>query len=457
MKTSIKIVLIGAGSKEFSRNLINDLVLNRELSKNFKIQVVLLDIDKSAANKALHYADWCLDKIKVPISFSVSANRPTALTNADFILLFVANNRMDLWEQDFRVPVAFGVKHILGENGGPGALFHALRNIKLIQPILQDIEDICPDALLMNFTNPEARILTAILTLTKVKAIGLCHGFNSFHEFAYKALGYEPGTLDIRTAGMNHFYTYYKIEDKTTGENLIPLFKVKVEKQLPNLPPLVRFLWENFGILGYMDDYHVGEYIGYANEFIDMKWLFGIESRKVLPGRTAVNSTTAFAAWREKKSVETYLEEGNTEDSWDYFSHPAKWKKESIKASGELAVPIIADILLDRKILRPSVNIMNTEGYIENLSPDGCIEVPAVVDSKGIHPDFIGSLPEAFAAQVRLQHSIQKLIIKAYKDRSKKLLLQALLIDPVSISPHKVSEFLDYMLSLQKDYLPEFY
>jgi alpha-galactosidase len=125
--------------------------------------------------------------------------------------------------------------------------------------------------------------------------------------------------------------------------------------------------------------------------------------------------------------------------------------------SGELAVPVIGDIVLNRKMWRASVNVLNTEGYIENLARDGCIEVPAVVDANGIHPEFVGSLPEGFAAQIRLQHSIQKLLVEAYQQKSRKLLLQALLLDPVVDSAVNAKKFLDYMLDLQAEYLPEFH
>ncbi|MDY0094677.1 MAG: alpha-glucosidase/alpha-galactosidase, partial [Candidatus Vecturithrix sp.] len=103
-----------------------------------------------------------------------------------------------------------------------------------------------------------------------------------------------------------------------------------------------------------------------------------------------------------------------------------------------------------------SVNVLNTEGYIENLARDACIEVPAIVDAQGVHPEFIGSLPEAFAAQIRLQHSIHHLLVEAYQHRSKHLLYQALLLDPVVDSAVNAKKMLDYMLDIQTEYLPEF-
>ncbi|MBD3306958.1 hypothetical protein GF339_11080 [candidate division KSB3 bacterium] len=456
MQDTIKIVLIGAGSKEFSRRLIHDLVLDQELAHAVRLEVVLVDINPHSLAPMLGYARRCVEVTGAPVTFSATKHRENALPGADFVLLSVAIGRMELWEQDFRVPRAFGIRHIYGENGGPGALFHALRNYRLIFPILHDIERFCPEAYLLNFTNPEARILTAILTLTNIKAIGLCHGFYGFHRIVQKVLNRPTDELDIRTAGMNHFYTYYHITEKATGRNLIPEFEHKLAAQPDLLAPLNRFLWDTFGILGYDDEYHVGEYLSYAPEFTDMRWRFGIENRKVLPTDDPVTSWTAFRAWQQNTDVGTLLA-SNLLTRDDEYLHGQRLPDDTVLVpSGELAIPVIGDIVLDRKTLRPSVNLFNTDGYIANLARDGCIEVPAVVDADGIHPEHVGPLPEGFAAQIRLQHSIHKLLVDAYVRKSKPLLLQALLLDPVVDSARNAKKCLDAMLDLQAEYLPEF-
>ncbi len=455
MKNSIKIVLIGAGSKEFSRGLIHDLVLDKELPQATQIEVVLVDIHAKNLQIMLDYAKRCVEVTQTPITFRATTNREEALPGADFVLLSVAIGRMDLWEQDFRVPLAFGMRHIYGENGGPGALFHALRNYQLIFPILRDIERFCPDAYLINFTNPEARILTAILTLTNIKAIGLCHGFYSLHRLVSAVLGRPSNELDIRTAGMNHFYTCYRIADKRSGQDLRPEFEQKLSENPDQLEPLVRFMWETFGVIGYGSDHHIGEYIGYAHEFDGMRWEFGIENRKVLQTDEAVTSWTAFRAWQHGIDVGTLLASNIVQIDNDYLTGQRPPDDKVLVKSGELAVPVIGDIVLDRKVLRAAVNVLNTDGYIENLARDACVEVPAMVDAAGIYPDAVGTLPEGFAAQIRLQHSIQKLLVQAYQQHSKKLLLQALLLDPVVDSAVNAQKFLDYMLDIQAEYLPE--
>lgn len=457
MKDRLKIVVIGAGSKEFSRGLIHDLVLDKDLPQVGRVDVVLVDINAKSLRTMLGYAQRCVDVTGSPLTFSATENREEALLGANFVLLSVAIGRMDLWEQDFRVPLAFGMRHIYGENGGPGALFHALRNYKLIFPILRDIERLCPDAYLMNFTNPEARILTAILTLTNIKAIGLCHGFYSLHHLVSSVLDRPLDELDIRTAGMNHFFACYHIADKRSGQNLRPEFERKLTENPDQLEPLVRFMWETFGVIGYDSDHHIGEYIGYAHEFDGMRWEFGIENRKVLQTEEVMTSWTAFRAWQHGIDVGTLLASDILQVDNDYLTGQRLPDDKVLVKSGELAVPVIGDIVLDRKVLRAAVNVLNTEGYIENLARDACIEVPATVDAAGIHPDTVGSLPEGFAAQIKLQHSIQKLLVQAYQQQSKKLLLQALLLDPVVESAVNARKFLDYMLKLQADYLPELY
>ena len=122
-------------------------------------------------------------KTKSDVRFEATTDRCKALEGADYVMIAVARKRYPLWEQDFRIPLSYGFKHCLGENGGPGALFHTMRSLDLVIPICRDVERICPDAWVFNFTNPETRVLHAILHLTKVKAAGFCGG--TFHNIRY--------------------------------------------------------------------------------------------------------------------------------------------------------------------------------------------------------------------------------------------------------------------------------
>lgn len=456
MKSGLRIVLIGAGSREFARSVVHDLVLERELHEARDLDVQLVDIDRDRLELMHGYARRCAEAAGARIAFHATTERERAIEGADFVLISIAVKRMELWEQDFRVPLAFGSNHIYGENGGPGAAFHALRNLKIIMPICRDVERIAPEAWVLNFTNPEARVLTAILTLTRLRAAGLCHGFHSFQAFAARVLQRPLETLDVRTAGMNHFYTFYRIADRASGADLIPEFARRVDADPALLAPLVRYLWKTFGVLGYGSDHHVGEYVRFADEFAGRLWEFGIEHRKVHPAEQGVDGRVAFEAWRNKVDVETYRAKGIEAAERDALTGKTPLRREDIRPSGELAVPVMTDIALDRKNFRQAVNVLNTEGYIENLDREGCIEVPAMVDGRGVHPDRVGLLPEGFAALVRQQQSIQRLVVKAFAEKSRKVLLQALLMDPASPPGAAQTErMMDTLLELQAAYLPE--
>jgi alpha-galactosidase len=456
MKRRVKIVIIGAGSREFSQRLVHDLVLERSLWESHDVKVTMVDIDAGSLALMSSYARRCAAAARAPIEFQATTDRPAALEGADFVLISVAVKRMELWEQDFRVPFAFGIPHIYGENGGPGAAFHALRNFRIILPICADIERICPDAWVLNFTNPEARVLLAILSLTKVKAIGLCHGFHSFRRLAGAVLARPLEHLDVRTAGMNHFYTYYRIAEREGGRDLIPEFESRLRADPSPLPPLVRYLWQTFGALGYVSDDHIGEYLGFAHELVGTVWQFGIEHRVVEPDESGVDGRVVFEAWRRKMDVGSFRRGNVAGEENDELSGKKPFRAEDLRRSGELAIPVIADMALDRGSWREAVNVLNTGGYIENLDRDSCVELPATVDSLGVHPEKVGRLPEGFASLIRQQHMVQRLLLRAFREKSRKLLLQALLIDPVvGTRAAQVERMLDHMLKIQAPYLPE--
>jgi alpha-galactosidase len=255
---------------------------------------------------------------------------------------------------------------------------------------------------------------------------------------------------------MNHFFTSYRITDRKTDADLKPQLENRLSENPELLEPLARYIWETFGILGMNTDDHIGEYISFAHEYCGTRWLFGRENRRLLPNEDNIDLVDVYDAWRFKRDLGEYMSSEDRKFMHEVISRKRKPIEDTIISSGELAVAIVSDILLNRKVLRPAVNVLNTAGYIDNLSRDGCIEVPAMIDSNGVHPEHIGSLPEAFAAQIRIQHSIQKLLVKAFDEKSKKLLLQALLLDPVIDSSMRAEQMLNYMLDIQKEYLPEF-
>jgi alpha-galactosidase len=303
-------------------------------------------------------------------------------------------------------------------------------------PICRDMERLCPDALLLNYTNPESRIIRAVADLTRIPSVGLCHGVFGAIEGAALLLGKKQDELDFVSGGLNHFFWVTKLADKKTGKDLYPELRRRVASGSPGwaAPPLVRKMVDVFGLYTYPSDDHIGEYLSFATEFTGLKWHYGREVRPVA---------------REEAAAETHWLDA-------YVSGGKPLDERALSRSGELAVPIALAIELDRPYQAAAVNVPNTEGYVAELPRDGVVEVPAIVDGKGVHPQQIGPIPEGLAAFCRTQCSIQKLLVEAYRERSKNLLLQTLLLDPVVDSVANAERLMEDMLELQKEYLPEF-
>ncbi|MEN6545466.1 MAG: alpha-glucosidase/alpha-galactosidase [Armatimonadia bacterium] len=427
----MKIVVIGAGSASFGRGVIADLLgePGRQLPD---LKVCLVDLNPSALATMTAFAEALKEHHGSAARVTSTTDRREALPGAEFVITAVSIQRMALWEQDFRVPQAHGVSHCLGENGGPGALFHALRSFNLILPICRDIEELCPEALLLNFTNPEARVLHAILHLTKVRAIGLCHGVFGLERLASRLSGIPQEHLEVTSAGLNHIFCALSVRDRRDGSEHLPRLLQQVqEDDTLGLPPLYCELARIFDVLSYPSDDHIGEYFAFGGEFCGRKWHYGQESRQVTGEPAPDNAVVRFL--RGEVPIEDVA-----------------------GSSGELAVAVIGALQREQPLRVSAVNLLNNGPLIANLPQGAAVEVPAHVSRKGIEPVAVGALPETFAAHLRLQCDIISTVTEAYRTRDKRLLLQALLLDPCLHGIAQARALLDDMLELQKAYLPEF-
>jgi alpha-galactosidase len=276
----------------------------------------------------------------------------------------------------------------------------------------------------------------ALSKLTQVKTVGLCHGTTGAREAVSRILARPLDELDIVSGGLNHFFWLTRIADRKTGADLYPALRDRIlhDPDCPKAPPLVRKMLEVFGAYTYPSDDHIGEYLPFAYEFTGLKWHYGIECRAVPLGS----------------------ERQPTHPIEDYVTGRRPLDDEATRGSSELAIPIILGIELNRGTWACAVNVPNDEGYVENLDREAVVEVPATMDAAGVHPQAIGRLPEALAAFCDRQVSIHKLLVEAYARRSRNLLLQALLLDPVVDSVSRAEQLIADMCALQKDYLPEF-
>ncbi len=428
----MKIVIIGAGSRSFGWGQLVDILGCDDL-KGRGVTLTLVDQSPEALDRMTRFAELIRRTNGADATIESTTDRTEALPGADYVICAVARKRYELWEQDYRIPLSYGFRHCLGENGGPGALFHALRSLELVMPICRDVERLCPQAVFLNFTNPEMRVLNTILHLTPVKAYGLCHGVGgAMHQVARYA-GRPVDQLKFTSAGLNHIFTLLKVEDQATGEDILPAMKARGAAD-PDAPPLWRKFIDLFDVFSYPSDDHIGEYVSFGWEDHPLTWHYGQECRKV----------SLQTSPPKRPSIEDYLEGRAQPDRW--LTRP----------SGELAVPIICACQSGRPRWCEAVNVLNTDGWIENLPRDTTVELPAVADADGIHPQHVGALPEPFAALLRRQCEIVALTTEAWRTRSRRTLLQALLLDPCVNSLDNARRMLDEMLALQSEFLPTF-
>ncbi len=260
----VKVVLVGAGSLTFGRGTIADLLASEELNTDAELTIVLVDIDEVALDRMYRFAQVLKEHYGATARIEATVDRREALPDADYVITAVARKRLELWQQDFHVPLSYGFRHIYGENGGPGATFHTLRSIHRTMPIIRDVEQLCPEALVLNFTNPESRVCLAISQLTKVRAVGLCDGPIATLRKVGEVLDKPVDEVELTCGGINHFHWVLAIKDARDGTDLLPTFRKRMKEQQWGLGPLARYLYDTFGLLTYPSESHPGEYIGFA-------------------------------------------------------------------------------------------------------------------------------------------------------------------------------------------------
>lgn len=422
-----KIVLIGAGSASFGLGTLCDIIhAGSDLEGS---TVTLVDINAQNLDTIACVARKMVEKAGIGLQIESTTDRKEALQGAEFVIVSVAVKREELWKLDWEIPLKYGVNHVLGENGGPGALFHSMRNIPIILDICRDIETICPDALLLNFTNPMSRICLAISRHTKVRAVGLCHQIGAGYRIVSKIMGIPVERLHLTAAGINHFTWITDLRLKDSNECLYPLFRQKLASYDPAYQPLSRFLYDTFGLFPATGDGHAGEYVAYAGEMIGTE---GYNFEEAAEHRNEM--------WKRLERIK------NGEEAVDPL---LKY------TSGERAIPIICGVLKNTCQFEQAVNLPN-DGYITNLPEGAIVEVPAVVDASGVRGVHIGKLPTGIADLCNAQIMVQDLVVEAAVTGDRKVALQALLLDPLIKSADVAKRILDELLDLEAEYLPQF-
>ncbi|MHA1147208.1 MAG: family 4 glycosyl hydrolase [Promethearchaeota archaeon] len=432
--------------------------------------IVLHDIDGEKLEMIYDLVLAENDKIGNKYSIERTTDRAKAFRDADFIISSIeVGDRFKLWMQDYEIPRKHGSTQILGECGGPGGSFHAFRIIPPLLNIVRDAEKICPNAFFINFSNPMSRNCLAISRIVKdLKWCGLCHqiGFMDRHipfilhdglnenklkelegtskKFSYikeehkKAWEY----LRMKTAGLNHFAFLIGVENINTGEDLMPLFHKRAMNYFKDQEDRFEFstltfeVYKRFGMFPYVGDNHLGEYLQFGEDFTETQDMIDWINRADQGGKAIYDRVTRFHK-RLKKG--RYPRKGLLPNN----------------PTGERAIPIIEAIIQDHNSYESAVNIPN-KGIVDNLPRDLVIECSATVNKDGVHGVKVGSLPKQVAALLRIEASVQDVVVEAIIKQSKELAITALAIDPNVGSFEKAEAMFKEMRELQPEFLSYF-
>jgi alpha-galactosidase len=463
MALPTKITVIGAGSASFGENTLSAIVRSKKLRGS---TLALVDRNTDTLDIVNRLANRLNREWDAQFTITSHTNHQDALSGSKFVVNAIeVGARENLWQQDFEIPIKYGVRQPYAENGGPGGFAHAARNIGPIMQIARDMEQACPDAWFINFTNPMIRICDAVNRHSNIKAVGLCHQIYAGYTMVGVALAKDLGIevpegltglhaavdqhpfqhrvreqivplVDIRAAGLNHFSWILSIHDRRTGEDLYPLFRKRFFELDPKFEPLTRDVFSAFGLFPVPGDTHLCEYL---------PWLSDSQTRPWDKYNIRLYDWDLFAAVREFE-LARMNDMANDEATIEGL----------LDTDSEGALEMIENQVCATTHYHLAANLPNT-GQISNL-PHGCtIETPIVVDSAGIHPVHVGALPDPIAELCRREIATAQLGVDAAVEGNREKALQCLLLDPVITDIETGRRILDDYLTSYKDYLPQFW
>ena len=458
-----KIVVIGAGSASFGENTLSALMRSPGLRG---CQLALVDRSPAALDIVSRLAARLNREWDCQMQLSAHLHHAQALEGAHFVVSAIeVGPREALWRQDYEIPLRHGVHQPYAENGGPGGFIHAARNLHPVMEVVRLMEQICPQAWFINYTNPMTRICDAVNRHSTIRTVGLCHQIFIGYCFAGLVLGADLGLeipkgitgmhsdillhplrervirqavqrLDLRAAGLNHFTWMLSLHDRQTGEDLYPLFRERWQAYDPQFEPLTRLVFDAFGLFPVPGDTHLCEYLPWVSDPLTRPW--------------------------EKYTLRLY--------DWDLFDSLRQFSQvrlehiadgglpldSLLETDSEGALEMIEAIAGAGQHLHPAAVLPNV-GQISNLPPGGAVETPVWVDGAGVHPVTVGALPEGIAELCRRELACAQLGVDAALTGDRSLALQALLLDPVIRDLDTARLVLEDYLQAYAEYLPQFH
>ena len=410
----LKITFMGAGSTVFARNVLGDVMCTPSLQC---CEIALYDIDGirlKESEQILSVMNKTINNGRAMIKTYLGVeNRKEALRGARFVVNAIQVGGYEPCTViDFEIPKKYGLRQTIGDTLGIGGIMRALRTIPVMADFARDMEEVCPDALFLNYTNPMAMLSGYMLRYTGVKTVGLCHSVQACTHSLLKGLGMEDkfdGASDL-IAGINHMGWLLSVTDKD-GNDLYPEIRRRAKEKNANEKhhDMVRYDYiNNFGYYCTESSEHNAEYNCF---YIKSRYPELIEQFNIPLDEYPRRCIDQIAEWKELSGkILSESELGHTRSN-EYASH-------------------IMEAVYNDKPYRIGGNVLNKGHLIEDFPEHACVEVPCLVDGHGIHPTYVGHLPPVLAAMNMTNINTQLLTIEAARTRKKEDILRAVMLEP---------------------------
>ena len=427
-----KVVIIGAGSW-FCQRMIVDIMSFPELRET---TFGLVDINPDHLAPATQYAKRVVELHGSGAKIQSTTNRREVLEGADYVIVSIAAGgpayRGPAYYADVAIPQKYGVEQSVADTIGPGGVFRTLRAAPIMLGICRDMEELCPDALLINYTNPMAMLCWAMNKATRIKNVGLCHSVQGTSHDIARYIGAPYEEVSYWCAGINHMAWF--LEYRWNGEDAYPLLRKAMDNPEIWAKDTVKFeILRHFGYFVTESTYHMSEYVPYFRKRKETMEQLGLRRNSPNPDGTETRWTKADSPLMRQAAGDEPID---LKGSQEYASH--------IIHSMETNAPF-----------RINGNVQN-RGLIANLPEGCCVEVPCLVDGQGIHPCYVGDLPGQLAALNRSNIAVQQMTVEAVLEESREKAYYALALDPLTSAVCTLPEIrsmFDEMCEAEKEWV----
>jgi len=432
-----KIAMIGAGSLIFCKTLTMDILATKALQD---VEICLMNRTKAKLDKMEAFVKEVVKVNKLPARVTATLDRRKALEGAKYVINMIQIGGVDAFRMDYEIPRKYGVDQCIADSIGPGGVFRALRTIPVLAEMSRDMNELCPNAILLNYANPMGANCSALGRVAKVQFIGLCHGVQTTLDLISRYVEVPKDQVDFICAGINHMAWFLAIRDKRDGRDLYPILRERCEKPEYYVNEKVRCeVMRHFGYFMTESTGHLSEYVSWFRSSKRALELYC--DQPAFGGASGAYFNYCNMLAEKYKSVDYLATESR------------KIERRSVEYCSYILEAAETD-----NVFRLNGNVRN-DGYITNLPQGCCVEVPVFVDSQGLHPVRIGDLPIQCAALNQSNVTVQQLAVEAGLTGNPEYAMQAIAMDPLTSAVCTLKEAREMtreMIDAESQWLPQF-